>query len=86
MSEKAKKVKTAEVIKVSECKKTALVKITRRVAHKLYKKIITKTTKLLVHVDGMELAAGDIVEISSCRPVSKQKSWVVVKLVDKQAS
>jgi small subunit ribosomal protein S17 len=62
-------------------KKTASVKVNRRSQHPLYKKYMTVTKKYACHVDGLELKLGDKVEIETCRPVSKTKSFRVTKVI-----
>lgn len=63
--------------------KTAVVKVDRRVQHKVYKKIITKSTKFHVHDPEKKCAIGDIVAIKECRPISKTKSWELVNILEK---
>ena len=63
--------------------KSATVLIERKVKHPLYGKYIKKSTKLHVHDENNECALGDTVQITECRPMSKTKSWTLVKIVDK---
>jgi small subunit ribosomal protein S17 len=63
--------------------KTITVLIERRTKHELYGKIVAKTSKYHAHDEGNEYKNGDVVEISESRPISKTKSWVVTKLVQK---
>ncbi|MCW9013117.1 MAG: 30S ribosomal protein S17 [Gammaproteobacteria bacterium] len=63
--------------------KSITVTIERRVKHPLYGKIIKRSTKLAVHDENNECATGDTVTIEQCRPISKNKSWRLVKVVDK---
>ena len=62
----------------SNSDKTVVVKITRRVKHKLYKKIITRSKKYHAHDENNEYKIGDLVSIVESKPISKLKSWVVV--------
>ena len=63
--------------------KTITVLIERRTRHELYGKIVAKTSKYQAHDENNEYKNGDVVEISESRPISKTKSWVVTKLVQK---
>ena len=65
--------------------KTVTVMIERRVMHPLYGKIMIKTSKYHAHDENGEYKLGDIVEIIESRPLSKTKSWVVTRLVQKAA-
>ena len=63
--------------------KSFVVAIERKVKHPLYGKFIRRTTKLHVHDENNEAKLGDVVEISECRPLSKTKSWTLVRVVEK---
>ena len=63
--------------------KSATVLIERKVKHPLYGKYIKKSTKLHIHDANNECSLGDTVQITGCRPISKTKSWTLVKIVDK---
>ncbi len=63
--------------------KTVTVKVERLVAHPLYKKYIKRFTKLMAHDEKNRCREGDLVEIAPCRPLSKQKSWRVVRIVER---
>jgi small subunit ribosomal protein S17 len=60
--------------------KTVTVLIERKVKHPLYGKYITRSTKYHAHTEDA-LNEGDLVEIKECRPISKTKTWTVVRLV-----
>ena len=62
----------------SNANKTVVVKVTRRVQHKLYKKIISRTKKYHAHDENNTHKIGDNVNIRESRPISKLKSWVVI--------
>jgi len=84
MSEQAKTARseTGRVVS-SKAEKTITVKIDRRVKHPLYEKFISRTTKLHAHDDKNECDEGDLVLIEECRPLSKLKSWRLVKVLEK---
>ena len=62
----------------SNSNKTIVVKVTRRVQHKLYKKIISQSKKYHVHDENNFFKVGDIVKIIESKPISKLKSWTVI--------
>lgn len=63
--------------------KTITVLIERRTKHELYGKIVAKTNKYHAHDENNEYKMGDVVEIAESRPISKTKSWVVTRMVQK---
>ncbi len=65
--------------------KTVSVAIERRIKHPVYGKYIRRTTKVLAHDAANECKPGDRVAISECRPISKNKSWAVVNVVERTA-
>ena len=65
--------------------KTVSVAIERKIKHPVYGKYIRRTTRVLAHDAANECKAGDRVAISECRPVSKNKSWSVVNIVERVA-
>jgi len=65
--------------------KTITVLIERRTKHELYGKIVARTSKYHAHDENDEYKMGDVVEIAESRPISKTKSWVVTRLVQKGA-
>lgn len=71
------------VVTSNKMEKSATVTIERRVKHPLYGKIIKRSTKLSVHDEANECGIGDTVLIEQCRPMSKTKSWKLVKVVEK---
>ena len=62
----------------SNANKTVVVKVTRRVQHKLYKKIINRTKKYHAHDENNTYKIGDNVSIKETRPISKLKSWIII--------
>ena len=63
--------------------KTVTVLVERRSAHELYGKIVAKSRKYHAHDEKDEYSLGDVVEIAEGRPISKTKSWVVTRLIEK---
>tara|TARA_B100000886_G_C20395850_1_gene480340 strand:- start:225 stop:470 length:246 start_codon:yes stop_codon:yes gene_type:complete len=58
--------------------KTITVSVTRRIKHKLYKKIIRRSKKYHAHDENNEFKTGDLVSIIETKPVSKTKKWSVI--------
>ncbi|MDA0149493.1 MULTISPECIES: 30S ribosomal protein S17 [Vibrio] len=63
--------------------KSIVVAIERMVKHPIYGKYVKRTTKVHAHDENNECGLGDKVEIAECRPLSKTKSWTLVKVVEK---
>lgn len=63
--------------------KTVTVLVERRAKHELYGKIVARSNKYHAHDEAGEYKLGDLVEISECRPISKTKSWIVTRLIEK---
>jgi len=63
--------------------KTVTVAIERKVPHPIYKKYFKKTTKLMAHDEKSESGMGDKVKIMETRPLSKNKRWRLVEVVEK---
>ena len=78
------KIRTLQGRVVSDkMEKSIVVAIERFVKHPIYGKFIKRTTKLHVHDENNECGIGDVVEIRECRPLSKTKSWTLVRVVEK---
>ena len=65
--------------------KTITVLIERRVKHPIYGKYVSKSSKLKAHDENNECKAGDVVTIQESRPLSKTKSWALVKIEERAA-
>ena len=63
--------------------KTIAVSVERLVKHPTYGKYIRRTTKLLAHDANNECKEGDLVSIKPCRPLSRRKSWMLVRVVER---
>ncbi|MBS7401811.1 MAG: 30S ribosomal protein S17 [Eubacteriales bacterium] len=92
---KAKAVKKADATRVNRRKvlrgvvisnkmeKTGVVEITRKVPHPLYKKVVTKTSRFKFHDENNECSIGDTIEVMETRPLSKDKYFRLVRIVEK---
>jgi len=63
--------------------KTITVYIERKVKHPLYGKFVKRSTKLHAHDENNECGEGDLVTVKQCKPISKQKKWQLVEIVEK---
>ena len=83
MSERAlRKTRVGKVVS-DKMDKTVVVIVEDRVAHKTYKKIIGRTYRLKAHDENNECGIGDIVRVMETRPLSKDKRWRVVEIIEK---
>ncbi len=79
---KEQKTKRAVVISKSGDKSIS-VQIDYKIKHPMYGKYIKRRTRLGVHDESNVAGVGDVVEIVECRPISKTKSWRLVKVLEK---
>ena len=77
-----RKVRQGKVIS-NKMEKSIVVAIERRVAHPIYKKYFSRTTKLMAHDEKREANIGDIVKIMETRPLSKRKRWRLLEIVER---
>jgi small subunit ribosomal protein S17 len=86
MAEAEKLVRTLTGRVVSDkMDKSIVVLIERRVKHPVYGKYVTKSSKLKAHDESNDCKAGDLVTIAESRPLSKTKSWTLVKVEERAA-
>ena len=83
MSEQKRSRSLTGTVVSSKMDKTMSVLVERQVKHPLYKKYIRLSTKLLAHDEKNECDQGDTVMIEECRPLSKHKSWRLLKVLEK---
>jgi small subunit ribosomal protein S17 len=77
-----KRVLTGRVVS-NRMKKTIVVAIERRKLHPLYKKYITLTKKVKAHDEENKAGIGDLVRVIESRPISKEKCWRLVEILEK---
>jgi small subunit ribosomal protein S17 len=77
-----RKTRTGLVVS-DKMQKTVVVAVDRRVPHPLYGKMITRTTRLKAHDEENSAKQGDTVRIMETRPLSKDKRWRVVEIVER---
>ena len=78
-----RKVRTGKVVS-DKMDKTIVVAVEDHVKHPLYKKIVKRTYKLKAHDENNECRIGDTVKIVETRPLSKDKCWRVVEILERQ--
>jgi len=80
------KLKTVTAVVIGDSgDKSVQVAIDYKVKHPKYGKYVKRRTKLGVHDEHNKAAVGDVVEVAQCRPYSKNKSWRLVRIVEKVA-
>jgi small subunit ribosomal protein S17 len=82
MERNARKERIGKVVS-NRMEKSITVTIERKVMDSMYGKFMKKTTKLMAHDDKNECNIGDIVKISETRPLSKNKRWRLVEIIEK---
>ena len=82
-TEKANENEKVGHVVANKMAKTIVVEVTRRVAHPLYKRIVSKRKKFYAHDEEGRANVGDVVRIIECRPMSKLKRWRLGEVVRK---
>ena len=82
MERNLRKTRTGKVVS-NKMDKTIVVAIENHVKHPLYNKIVKKTYKLKAHDENNECNIGDIVKVMETRPLSKDKRWRLVEIVER---
>ena len=77
-----RKVRVGRVVS-DKMDKTVVVQVTNRRSHSLYKKVVQHRVRFKAHDEGNECRVGDLVRIMETRPLSKDKRWRVVEVVEK---
>jgi len=67
----------------NKMEKSITVSVERKVKHPIYGKFLKKTTKFMAHDEKNECSIGDVVKIMETRPLSKNKCWRLVEIVEK---
>jgi small subunit ribosomal protein S17 len=71
------------VVVSNKMEKTIVVAEKRKVKHPIYGKFINRTTKLMAHDEKNECKVGDLVRIMETRPLSKNKTWRIVEIIER---
>ena len=80
MGDRKKQSMVGEVVS-DAMQKTVVVQVTRKISHPVYKKYVKRFKKHLAHVESIQPKIGDTVKISSMRPMSKRKRWLVSEII-----
>jgi small subunit ribosomal protein S17 len=72
------------VVVSNKMDKTIVVKVERRFAHPVFKKVVKTTKKYKVHDEKNECVEGDFIRIQETRPLSKEKRWRLMDIVSKE--
>lgn len=85
--EQTKNIKTRTgVVVTNKMTKTVVVTVSRKVLHPLFKKYYSKSVKFKAHDANSECGIGDRVLLGECRPISREKRWTVLKVIEKGSS
>ena len=82
MAKEMRKVRVGSVVR-TKMDKTAVVATMDRVRHRRYNKTVQRTTKLFVHDEDNDLNVGDRVRVQETRPLSKNKRWRILEIVER---
>ena len=82
--ENSRKMELEGIVSSERMDKTVVVTIERLEKHPVFKKYIRRRRKFKAHDEKNECKAGDRVRIRECRPISKDKCWRVVQIVERQ--
>ncbi len=67
----------------NKMQKSIVVAVEGRIPHPIYKKYFKRTTKLMAHDEKQEANVGDVVKVMETRPLSKNKRWRLVEIIEK---
>ncbi len=71
------------VVISNNMEKSIVIAVKRKVKHPIYGKFVNKTTKLMAHDEKNESNVGDVVKIMETRPLSKNKCWRLVEIIER---
>ena len=83
MSERGLRKTRVGVVVSNKMDKTCVIQIKTRVRHPLYGMIVNRTSKLKVHDENNECGIGDTIRVMETRPISKDKRWRLVEIIEK---
>ncbi len=82
MERQLRKTRTGLVVS-NKMEKSVVVSVERKVKHPIYGKFVKKTTKFMAHDENNECGIGDTVLIMETRPLSKNKNWRLVQILER---
>ena len=71
------------VVVSNKMEKSIVIAVKRKMKHPIYGKFVNKTTKLMAHDDKNECNIGDVVRVMETRPLSKNKCWRLVEIIER---
>lgn len=77
-----RKIRIGKVVS-NKMRKSIVVAIERKVPHPVYKKYFRRTSTLMAHDEQQQASVGDVVRVMETRPMSKQKRWRLIEVVEK---
>lgn len=83
MTERKQRKQRVGIVTSNKMTKTITVSVERRLQHPIYGKFVKKTTKFMAHDENAECNIGDLVKIMETRPLSKNKRWRLVEVIEK---
>lgn len=83
MSERNLRKERIGIVTSDKMEKSIVVAVERRVKHEKYGKFVKKTTKFTAHDENNTCGIGDLVRIMETRPLSKNKNWRLVEVIEK---
>jgi small subunit ribosomal protein S17 len=83
MEERKQRKQRTGVVTSNKMTKSITVSVERRLQHPIYGKFVKKTTKFMAHDENAECNIGDLVRIMETRPLSKNKRWRLVEILEK---
>ena len=83
MSERGRSRRLVGTVVSDRMQKTVVVRVSRRVRHRAYQKYVNARSKVKAHDERGEYHVGDRVEIVECRPLSRDKRWMVSRLIER---
>ena len=86
MSNQAKQKTMMGVVVSNKMDKTVVIKVERRFAHPVFKKVVKTTKKYKVHDEKNECLEGDFIRIQETRPLSKEKHWRLLGVITREKS
>ena len=86
MSNQAKKKTMTGVVVSNKMDKTVVIRVERRFAHPVFKKVVKTTKKYKVHDEKNECLEGDFIRIQETRPLSKEKHWRLLGVITREKS
>ena len=78
-----RRVKKTGTVVSDKMDKSVVVRVERQFMHPLYKKVVRKHKKFMAHDETNDCHIGDVVEIRECRPLSKNKCWEVIRVIER---